>query len=56
MQICILIPPSNHVMPQEDEIYLRSDLAGWLYIDTLQPHNVSVLKVNKALGVFTRIS
>jgi len=47
---------NNITLTEEDEIYLRSDLAGWLYIDTLQPHNLTLLQVNKTLGVFTIIS
>lgn len=44
---------NNRTLTEEDEIYLRSDMAGWLYIDTLDPANVTVLQVNQTLGVFT---
>ena len=47
---------NNLTLTEEDEIYLRSDMAGWLYIDTLEPDNIRVLQVNKTLGVFTEIN
>ena len=45
---------NNETMTEEDEIYLRSGLAGWLYIDTRDKENVEVLEINTTTHTFTR--
>ena len=36
-----------------DEIYLRSGMPGWLYVDTRDQNNVIVLQVNTTTQTFT---
>ena len=36
-----------------DEIYLRSGMPGWLYVDTRDKNNVTVLQVNTTTQTFT---
>ena len=45
---------NNETVTEEDEIYLRSGLVGWLYIDTRDKENVEVLEINNTSHTFTR--
>ena len=42
-------------LTEEDEIFLRSGLSGWLYIDTRDPDNTTVLEVNTTSNTFTPV-
>ena len=44
---------SNVNLSEEDEIYLRSGMEGWLYVDTRDKNNVTVLQVNTNTQTFT---
>ena len=46
---------SNETLTEEDEIYLRSALPGWLYIDTRDSQRTRVLEVNTAAANFTPV-
>ena len=46
---------SNETLTEEDEIYLRSALPGWLYIDTRDTQRTRVLEVNTATANFTPV-
>ena len=37
---------SDLVLSEEDEIYLRSGMPGWLYVDTRDKNNITVLQVS----------
>ena len=47
---------SNVNLSEEDEIYLRSGMAGWLYVDTRDKNNITVLQVNTTSQTFTPAS
>ena len=40
-------------LSEEDEIYLRSGMPGWLYVDTRDKNNIIVLQVNTTTQIFT---
>ena len=44
---------SNVTLSEEDEIYLRSGMPGWLYVDTRDKNNITVLQVNTTTQTFT---
>ena len=44
---------SNVNLSEEDEIYLRSGMPGWLYVDTRDKNNITVLQVNTTTQTFT---
>ena len=46
---------SNETLTEEDEIYLRTGLPGWLYIDTRESQRTKVLEVNINTGNFTPV-
>ena len=46
---------SNETLTEEDEIYLRTGLAGWLYIDTRDRGRTRVLEVNTTTGNFSQV-
>ena len=46
---------NNVTLTEEDEIFLRSGLSGWLYIDTRDPDNTTVLEVNTTSNSFTPV-
>ena len=46
---------SNETLTEEDEIYLRTGLPGWLYIDTRDTKRPRVLEVNTNTGDFTPV-
>ena len=46
---------SNETLTEEDEIYLRTGLPGWLYIDTRDTMRTRVLQVNTSTGSFTPV-
>ena len=44
---------NNVTLTENDEMYLRSGLPGWLYVDTRDQNNVRVLQVNTSNETFT---
>ena len=40
-------------LTENDEMYLRSGLPGWLYVDTRDKSNIVVLQVNTTSQTFT---
>ena len=44
---------SNSTLSEEDRVYLRSGMPGWLYVDTRDQNNVRVLQVNTSNETFT---
>ena len=38
---------NNETLTEEDEIYLRSTMPGWLYIDTRNIENITVLEIDQ---------
>ena len=46
---------SNETLTEEDEIYLRTGLPGWLYIDTRDTLRPRVLEINTNTGNFTPV-
>jgi len=44
---------NNETFTEEDEIYLRSEMPGWLYIDTRDPDNTTVLQIDGINKTFT---
>ena len=40
-------------LSEEDEIYLRSGMPGWLYVDTRDQNNIKVLQVDQSTQTFT---
>ena len=44
---------SNSTLSEEDRVYLRSGMSGWLYVDTRDQTNVRVLRVNTSNETFT---
>ena len=54
MMIMMMMMMNNETVTEEDEIYLRSGLAGWLYIVTRVKENVEVLEINSTTHTFTR--
>ena len=46
---------SNETLTEEDEIYLRTGLPGWLYIDTRDTQRTRVLEINTNTGNFTPV-
>ena len=44
---------SNLTLSEEDEIYLRSGMPGWLYVDTRDQDNIVILQVNSTTQTFT---
>ena len=46
---------NNETLTEEDEIYLRSEMPGWLYIDTRDSQRPRVLEVNTNTGNFTPV-
>ena len=45
---------NNETVTEEDEIYLRSDMPGWLYVDTRDEENIEVLQINSTTHTFSR--
>ena len=43
---------SNLMLSEEDRVYLRSGMPGWLYLDTRDKNNVVVLQVNTTTQTF----
>ena len=54
MMIMMMMMMNNETVTEEDKIYLRSGLAGWLYIVTRDKENVEVLEINSTTHTFTR--
>ena len=46
---------NNVSLSEEDEIYLRSGMPGWLYVDTRDQNSVVVLQVNTTTQTFTPV-
>ena len=44
---------NNVTLTENDEMYLRSGLPGWLYVDTRDKSNIVVLQVNSTTQTFT---
>ena len=44
---------NNVTLTENDEMYLRSGMTGWLYVDTRNKNNVEVLQVNSTTQTFT---
>ena len=44
---------NNLTLTENDEMYLRSGLPGWLYVDTRDKSNIVVLQVNTTSQTFT---
>ena len=44
---------SDITLSEEDAIYLRSGMPGWLYVDTRDRANVLVLQVNTTSQTFS---
>ena len=44
---------NNVTLTENDEMYLRSGLPGWLYVDTRDKSNIVVLQVNTTSQTFT---
>ena len=47
---------SDLTLSEEDEIYLRSGMPGWLYVDTRDQNNIKVLQVNSITQTFIHTS
>ena len=43
-------------LSEEDEIYLRSGMPGWLYVDTRDQINIIILEVNSITQTFTPLT
>ena len=43
-------------LTENDEMYLRSGMPNWLYVDTRDKNNVEVLQVNTTSQTFTLLS
>jgi len=42
-------------LTEEDIIYKKSAMPGWLYVDTLNPKNISILKLDDNTNEFIQM-